>query len=305
MALPRLIVLLVLLALGARAETLHEAAARGDMIRVIQILDGGAKIDGPNANGETPLFVAVESKKVEIVKYLITRRADVNKSAPLLEAVRANDLGMARLLVDSGARVNLEANQAPLELAVTNVNLDMVRFLLDKKARATIKTPYGNLLHIICQKGTEAPYSGQKGRLEIARLLLAHEVDFKQRDAGGDLPFHVAVFNGHSALVDLFLDRGVKPDDRGGLAYAPLLVASEAGDYRTVQVLLEHKASVKSVSQEGSTALHKAAWNGHKKVVELLLRAGASPRAKNKAGKTPIDLARARGHKALVAMMKG
>ncbi len=311
MALSRLVLLLLFLALPVWGETLHEAAGRGDMIRVIQILDGGAKLNGFDGNGNTALEVAVERKQVEIVRYLLERKAGVDAyephkgTRPLTAAVSSNNLAMVKLLVAAGANVNASADefQPPLEVAVINGNLEIVRYLLEKKARANIKTSYGNLLHVIAQ-GREALYSGQKGRLEIAKVLVAYKVDPRERDSRGDLPFHSAVNTGHAALVDYFLDLGIKPDDKGSMAYAPLIVASEAGDFLTVQALLEHKANVQAASPEGSTALHKAAWIGSKKVVELLLRAGASPKVKNKAGKTPVDLAQARGHKAIVAMLK-
>ncbi|GMU51918.1 MAG: hypothetical protein AMXMBFR33_10640 [Candidatus Xenobia bacterium] len=305
MRLIRLTLLLALMALPAWAETLHEAAARGDLIRVMQILDGGAKIDGLDGNDNTALMVAVERNQIEIVKYLIKRKASLKVGHPLAVAVRENNLAMARLLVESGANVNAGLNSPyslPIEIAVVNGNLEMVKFLLEKKAKATIKTSYGTLLHNIAL----APdlHSGQKGRLEIARLLVAYKVDPRARDVRQDLPFHSAVAMGHSALVEYFLSLGISPEDKGSLAYTPLLVASESGDLLTVKALLAHKASVKAVTPEGSTALHKAAWNGHLKVVEALLAAGASPKAKNKAGKTPLDLARDRGHKNVAALLK-
>lgn len=300
-----ILLLLLLLALPAGAETLHEAAARGDMIRVLQILDGGADINGIDGNGNTALFVAVERHQVEIVKYLITRKADLNRSHPLTEAVDEGNLAMVKLLVGAGAKVDPAPDEVrgPLEVAVARGNLELVRYLLDHKARATIKTQYGTLLHVLAQ--SKECKAGDAGRVEIAKILVAHKVDPKKRDTRKDLPFHSSVYNHYASLTAYFLDRGVSANDRGSMAYPPLLVAAEQGDVATVTVLLQHKAKVNAASAEGSTALHKAAWNGHKKVVEVLLRAGASAKVKNKAGKTALDLAKARGHKEIVVLLKG
>lgn len=46
------------------------------------------------------------------------------------------------------------------------------------------------------------------------------------------------------------------------------------------------------MAKDGCTALHVAAWNGHRAVVELLLAESADIKVKNTAGNTAFDLAK-------------
>ena len=64
--------------------------------------------------------------------------------------------------------------------------------------------------------------------------------------------------------------------------------------------LLEHKADVDAKDEDGATALHRAAWNGHEAVVQLLLEHKADVDAKNNDRRTALYWAAARGHETVV-----
>jgi ankyrin repeat protein len=73
--------------------------------------------------------------------------------------------------------------------------------------------------------------------------------------------------------------------------------AARRGDVAEVRrLLLEHGAEVDVRDNEGETALHCAATNGHHKVVALLLEHGAEVDAEGYPGLTPLDLAATNGH---------
>ena len=58
-----------------------------------------------------------------------------------------------------------------------------------------------------------------------------------------------------------------------------------------------------AMSMRGATALHEAAWNGHKEVVELLLSQGADKNATDHEGKTVLHSAAWRGNKEIVELL--
>ena len=69
-------------------------------------------------NGYSPLFVAIESQSVEIVKYLVERGVDIkyktakislitNKLTPLIIASRGGNLEIIKTLVEAGAELNI------------------------------------------------------------------------------------------------------------------------------------------------------------------------------------------------------
>ena len=56
----------------------HSAAGRGDLKMVKQLLNEGRKIDERDAFGATPLIIATVSGKVDVVRFLLNKRADQN-----------------------------------------------------------------------------------------------------------------------------------------------------------------------------------------------------------------------------------
>lgn len=81
-----------------------------------------------------------------------------------------------------------------------------------------------------------------------------------------------------------------------------LLKAAGAGDLEKVTAMLdEDPALVRARDADGSTALHYAAWHGHREVVELLLARGADLDAKNtRYENPPITMAWENGKSAMV-----
>jgi len=72
----------------------------------------------------------------------------------------------------------------------------------------------------------------------------------------------------------------------------------EAGEeneaVEAVTMLLDHKAEINGVDNNGDTAMHGAAYNNYPSVVNLLAARGADPKIwskPNKAGRTPLFIA--------------
>ena len=104
-------------------------------------------------------------------------------------------------------------------------------------------------LHAVCEKG----------RVDVARVLLGGEADPNQVDIAGS---------------------------------TPLLYASAAGHTRLVEALLEARADTERVDvRTGETALGVASKRGHGGVVWALLEAGASHRVVDGSGRTPLHAA--------------
>jgi len=70
-----------------------------------------------------------------------------------------------------------------------------------------------------------------------------------------------------------------------------LLNAADLGWSNTIQFLLDNGTDGNLSSEDGSTALHMAARQGHEPVVRLLLNRHANPQARDRQGKTPQELA--------------
>lgn len=82
--------------------------------------------------------------------------------------------------------------------------------------------------------------------------------------------------------------RDRKPPDVNNEAF---LAAAQFGTLVRVRRLLELKADVRATDNEGWTALHWAAHEGHFEVCSFLLQSGADPSAANAAGQTALQTA--------------
>ena len=102
---------------------------------------GTLKMDDEVIEGCTPLWTAAASGRLDVVKLLIERNADVDSrtltgSTPLRVAAHEGHLDVVRCLVESGADVNArnDCESTPLMAACYFGHLSVVTYLIDKGA---------------------------------------------------------------------------------------------------------------------------------------------------------------------------
>ena len=103
----------------AMMTPLHEAAAKGDLPKVRQLLASGTAIDARDAKGMTPLFIA---HTPEVAEELLQRGADVNASSlsgltPMHTQAIIGGVPILTILLAHGANANALNNdkETPLE----------------------------------------------------------------------------------------------------------------------------------------------------------------------------------------------
>ncbi len=123
---------------------LHDAAERGDVDTMTQLLNDGAEVDKANEWGATPLYVACENGHVDAARLLLDKGADIDRAnnigvTPLLTACDYGHVDAARLLLDRGADVHRSKSAPPpLSLACYNGHIEIVRLLLTSGAPADL-----------------------------------------------------------------------------------------------------------------------------------------------------------------------
>ncbi len=152
--------------------TIHEAAAAGLEEAVIQALsDDASLLNQVSDHGFTPLGIASHFNREDIVRYLLYKGADPNIQSqngynvyPIHTAAGSNYLGIAKLLVEGGAEVNVfqSSRITPLHLAAQNGNIDMIILLLENGASVEARDDAGK---------TAADLAAEKGHADIARIL--------------------------------------------------------------------------------------------------------------------------------------
>ena len=216
-------------------KRLHKAVAQGKLAKVKKFLASGADPDA-NYDDHTPLYVAVQDE----------------------------DLKMARLLIDHGARVNTRSSD---ELGYT-------------------------ALHV----------AASVGHIGMAELLLRNGGRADVRDGAGLTPLFVAATAANHEMMSLLVERGADLNARteGG---APLLTAAiTAGDSETATILLEEGADPNV--EAGERPLNLAVRQGKQELVETLLAAGADPDGVGLSGATALEVAMRQNDDALATLLR-
>ncbi len=131
---------------------LLDVLKKGDLKKAESLIVEKKGIDAMDANGDTPLHIAVRKNLPNIAKLLLKNGADIyttNNSAknPIIEAVYNNNIKMIEVLrpfffdINSGFFINMN----PLMIAAINNSLDMVKFLIEKLNADIEKTSFDNL----------------------------------------------------------------------------------------------------------------------------------------------------------------
>lgn len=223
-------------------------------------------------------------------------------SAPLHQAVRANDLPAVESLIKGGADVKAVTRYGvtPMQIAAMNGNAAILRRLLSAGADVNSATPGGE---------TALMTAARTGNVEAVSLLLERGANVNAKDAvRSQTALMWAVTENHPAVVKLLAARGADvkaqtaitqprgeytparaggasgngiirqralPTKDGGMT--PLLFAVRDGNVAMTRLLLELGADINQTSGNRTSPLLIALLNGQVALATELLERGANP----------------------------
>jgi ankyrin repeat protein len=201
---------------------------------------------GPNMkyrdrDGETPLTIAIETGKIDIVKVILD--------------ASGSDLDYHN---DSG--------NTPLTLAVRDNRRDIVKLLLESGAGIDYRSAAGDTALILAVR---------RGMSDVAELLLSRGSSVNYRSAHGDTALILAVWQGMRDVVELLLSHGANVEYKAGNGDTALIYAIRHNKEEMVRLLVNHGADVNHRIFDGETPLSCAFVAGNEYVVQLLLDKGA------------------------------
>lgn len=235
------------------------ATREGGLESMKVLLDAGAPINQPSANGNTALIVAAMNGNAATINYLLERGADVNLAnltgwTPLYLTIKARTM-------EKGTMPNPKLDQEGLFKAIS--------FMLDHGANVNAKIRGNTEVH----NGIAATWLREGGAtaflrasfcadLPVMKLLLAHGAD----------P-NIATGDNTTALMAL-----------SGVGYADGFThdfGTEKESLEAMQILIDRGADVNAVNSDGVTALHGAAHKNFLAGIEYLVSKGADLAARS------------------------
>lgn len=220
---------------------------------------------GSRVSTET-LTLAGQKGRLEVVKYLIARGADVNGivGKPLYAAVWHNQIEIVRELLCCGALVNktFKAGKTVMHCASEKGYLEIVNLLIDANASVD---PFVTVDGV----NTHSPLCAAigAGHEAVVRMLIERGAGLDIADHDGNTPLAAAIRSKNSVLFSLLLDSGADVNASGGLA---IKTAIELRSCSVFVGLIKKGADVFGALDTGETPLEFAKRLNYKDEVRIL-----------------------------------
>jgi len=215
---------------------LHQAAADGRKEAVKSLLKKGANVDALDANGHTPLKLALQNNHWDVVRVLLNQGADPALAASLS-------------LFPCRVTCSMKDSRAKMFADITKKLLD--HGLSPDKANALGDTH----IHVAAQCGAEP----------VLAAFLKHGVDVNIRDRNGNTPFHAACLTSREGCGRMLVEAGANVDLENAKREKPVdlvsspslgLLIADAKRQRAPTVPLKQTPSVvKSVPETSAKPL--------------------------------------------------
>lgn len=275
---------------------LCDARPKPDTLKIAQLLlDSGAQVNSQAGfYNTTPLYGAAQNGSLELVKLLVSKGAKVNAvdkyfSRPLAKAVQADNLEIAKFLLEHGADKTINHSDDEFQTAIFKArSAKMAQLLIANGADVSRGDKKGHsvLLHAV------ANYLD----FDLLKVLLQNGADINAQDNSGTTALLWAAQHPYERddknCVQFLLENGANANVANNQGETPLLVAEKLEE---LQVLLAHGADVNAQNEDGQTALIHIAqiYDPKGEKTKWLLEHGADVNIRDKKGKTALGYATA------------
>jgi ankyrin repeat protein/mRNA-degrading endonuclease RelE of RelBE toxin-antitoxin system len=217
---------------------------------------------------------------------------------PLDSACLTNNLSIVKLLIASGANVNVQNKdgQTSLDIATQKRSFDIVNILTMAGANPNI--------HNFVTRQIPLYTACFNGDINIANILLQNNAYPDIQRVDYITPLHIAVYKGFINIIKLLFTFHANPNIQDGQGMTPLNLACKTESVEIVEALLNNNANPNIPNKKGTTPLHFAADRGSIDIVKLLLTFHTNINAQtNKDKITPLHFACAKSNFEIVEIL--
>ncbi|XP_064507066.1 ankyrin repeat and SOCS box protein 3 isoform X1 [Pseudopipra pipra] len=226
---------------------LHLSARHGALECLRVLLEAGADLNDVTTDATTPLFLAVENKHTEVIKFLLQHGANIEGP-------------------------HCWSGWNSLHQASFQGSTEIMEILLEKGASKNCRDDFGI---------TPLFVAAQYGQLESLRLLVSHGADLNCQAKDRATPLLIAAQEGHLGCVELLLAAGADPnlycnEDQWQL---PIHAAAEMGHAKILELLIPVTDRICDKGKGKLSPVYSAIYGGDGACLEMLLKQGFSPDA--------------------------
>ena len=263
--------LMLVIAAHIEAGPLADAAQRGELGVVRELVREGANVDEPQIDGATALHWAVHSNDYAIAEFLVNAGANVNARnrvgvPPILSAAVNGNTEMLELLLTAGADANMRVSptgDTPLMLAARTGIPEAVELLIEHGAEVDASENWGGT--------TPLMWAVAEDHVKVAKILIENGANIRARSV------YIPPDTGRG--FEGALPRERRAEEVGPVIFAsgeltPLLIAARDGHLDSVRLLVESGADINAIAADGKNALGLAIFNGSYDIADYLVDAG-------------------------------
>jgi ankyrin repeat protein len=242
--------------LSAQGQTtpLLQAVLTGERVAVQRVIASGADVNAANRYGVTPLVLAAQRGRGDLIELLLKAGASVKTAEAklpegqtlVMHAARTGDIASLKALIAAGSNVNARETRTGTTAAIWAASGNRA-----------------NAIRVLAEAGAELD-------------VLSKVTSYPHTQNGVLLS---GLEEGYSYVGQTVLPRG---------GWSAVMFAAREGAADAVRALAESGANLNLTDPEGTTALVLAVINGHYDVVSVLIEKGADPNIADIKGMTPL-----------------
>lgn len=258
----------------SQGSLLLDAVKRNEFRAVEELVNKGADLNFADAHLATPLMWATYNKNFELFRFLASKGADHRKKG----AIMLDSLNYFGSIMNLAAALN--------DTAILSYCLDQLHIpVTDKGYKPDDKTESGPMpIHL----------AALNGHIEASKILLMHGAPINAGDdRHGQTPLMMAFMRPRQEYIEYLgtidsIDMHVK--DRDGLTvFHHVCFLYNNADL--TNVFIQAGSDYNGITNDGTTPLILAGFNGNYSTVTALLSAGADYRVKANDQKSAFDIA--------------